>query len=65
MAPTKPVFAAASNAAYANDLTTRQSTKGFLFQLFGGAIDWQSKKQAIVTTLTTKAELLALSHVLA
>ena len=61
----KPVFAAASNATYANDLTTRQSTKGFLFQLFGGAIDWQSKKQATVTTLTTKAELLALSHVLA
>ena len=61
--PTKPVFAAASDAAYADDPTTRRSTEGFLFQLFGGAIDWQSKKQATVTTSTTEAELLALSHV--
>jgi hypothetical protein len=63
MAPIKPVFATVSDAVYADDPTTRQSTKGFLFQLFGGAIDWQSKKQAIVTTSTTKAKLLALSHV--
>ena len=32
MAPTKPVFAAASDAVYADDLTTCWSTKGFLFQ---------------------------------
>ena len=58
-----PIFAAASDAAYADNLITRRSTKGSIFQLFGGTIDWQSKKQAIVTTLTTKAELLALSHI--
>jgi hypothetical protein len=63
MAPTKPVFATASDAAYADDPTTRRSTEGFLFQLFSGVIDWQSKKQATVTTSTTEAELLALSHV--
>ena len=58
-----PIFAAASDAAYADDPITRQSTKGSIFQLFGSIIDQQSKKQAIVTILTTKAKLLALSHI--
>ena len=58
-----PIFAAASDAAYADDLITRQSTKGSIFQLFGSTIDWQSKKQAIVTTLTIEAKLLALLHI--
>ena len=57
------IFVAASDVAYADNPITRQSTKGSIFQLFSGIIDWQSKKQAIVTTLTTKAELLALSHI--
>ena len=30
--------------------------------LFGGAIDWRSVKQKTVTTSTTEAELLSLSH---
>jgi len=34
-----PVFAIASNAAYANNLMTRQSTKSSIFQLFGNIID--------------------------
>ena len=58
-----PIFAAASDAAYTDNPITRQSIKGSIFQLFSGIIDWQSKKQAIVTTLTTKAKLLALSHI--
>ena len=58
-----PIFAAASDAAYADNLITRRSTKGSIFQLFGGTIDWQSKKQATVTTSTTEAKLLALSHI--
>ena len=58
-----PIFAAASDAAYADNLITRRSTKGSIFQLFGGTIDQQSKKQATVTTSTTKAKLLALSHI--
>ena len=57
------IFAVASDVAYADDLITRRSTKGSIFQLFGGTIDQQSKKQAIVTILTTKAELLALLHI--
>ena len=34
-----PIFAAASDAAYTDDLITRRSIKGSIFQLFGGTID--------------------------
>ena len=43
-------------------MQTRQSTEGYLFQLFGGPIDWRSTKQKTVTTSSTEAELLALTH---
>src|SRR5436309_15659507 len=52
----------ASDASFGNCSTTRRSTEGYLFKLFGGAIDWSSTKQKTVTTSTTEAELLALSH---
>ena len=57
------VFIGASDAAYADDSLTRRSSEGYLFHLFGGAVDWHATKQKTVTTSTTKAELLALSHV--
>ena len=53
---------AASDASFADDVTTRRSTEGKVFQLFGGTIDWSSKKQTTVTTSTTEAEMLSLSH---
>ena len=59
---TERAFTSASDAAFSNDPTTRRSTEGFLFQLFGGPIDWKSTKQRTVTTSSTEAELLALSH---
>ena len=52
----------ASDAAFADDLATRYSTEGYLFKLFNGPIDWRSTKQKTVTTSSTEAELLALSH---
>jgi hypothetical protein len=52
----------ASDAAYADDPATRHSTEGYLFKLFNGPIDWRSTKQKTVTTSSTEAELLALSH---
>jgi len=55
-------FVCASDAAFADDLATRRSTEGYLFQLFGGPIDWRSTKQKTVTTSSTEAELLALTH---
>jgi Reverse transcriptase (RNA-dependent DNA polymerase) len=51
----------ASDAAFADNID-RKSTEGYLFKLFGGSIDWRSTKQKTVTTSTTEAELLALSH---
>lgn len=49
-------FACASDAAFADDSQTRRSTEGYLFKLFGGAIDWQSTKQKTVTTSSTEAD---------
>jgi hypothetical protein len=59
------VFMAASDASYADDAITRYSTKGYLFQLFRGTIDYKYIKQSTITTSTTEAELLALAHVCA
>lgn len=56
-------FQCSSDASYADDEVTRKSTEGYLFMLFGGAIDWRCTKQKTVSTSTTEAELLALSHV--
>jgi hypothetical protein len=58
----QPVFQCSSDAAYADDVATRRSTEGYLFSLFGGPIDWRCTKQRTVTTSTTEAELLTLSH---
>jgi hypothetical protein len=54
------VFLCSSDAAFADDKLTRRSSDGYLFQLFGGAIDWRAAKQKTVTTSSTEAELLAL-----
>jgi hypothetical protein len=56
------VFVCASDAAFADDTATRRSTEGYLFKLFGGAIDWYSTKQKTITTSSTEAELRALVH---
>ena len=58
----RQVFTCASDAAFADDPVNRHSTEGYLFKLFGGPIDWRSTKQKTVTTSSTEAELLALSH---
>src|SRR5579871_1963199 len=53
----------ASDASFADDNDTRRSTQGYLIKLFNGPIMWQSSRQNTVSTSTTEAELLALSHV--
>jgi hypothetical protein len=58
---TAQILKCASDAAYADDPDTRRSSDGFLFQLYGGAIDWRAGKQKTVTTSSTEAELLSLS----
>jgi hypothetical protein len=53
-------FFGATDAAYA-DHTDRTSSHGYVFKLFGAAIDWKATKQKTITKSTTEAELLALS----
>ena len=60
-----PIFLCASDASFADEPTRRWSTEGGLFQLFGGSLDWFSTLQRTVTTSSTEAELLALSHICA
>jgi hypothetical protein len=55
------IFTAASDASFA-DNPDRKSSEGFIFCLFGGPIEWKSRKQQTITTSTTEAELLAISH---
>jgi hypothetical protein len=52
----------ASDASFANNSTNRKSSQAFAIKLFGGLIGWRANKQNTVTTLTTKAELLALAQ---
>ena len=56
------IFARVSNAVFSDNLVSRKSTKGYLFTLYRGPIDWQLIKQKSVTKSSTEAELLALSH---
>jgi hypothetical protein len=48
------------DADYAMDVDTRRSTTGYLFKLNGGAISWQSKRQASTALSTAEAEYMAL-----
>jgi hypothetical protein len=50
------------DADWAGDLDRRRSTSGYVFNLFGGAISWMSKRQAIVALSTTEDEYMAATH---
>jgi hypothetical protein len=54
-------FLGTADAAFADDIKTRRSSQGYLFQLFNMTVDWKSTLQRTVTKSTTEAELLALS----
>ena len=46
----------------ARDVDHEISTSGYVFNLFGGAISWISKRQVVVAPSTTKAEYMAATH---
>jgi hypothetical protein len=49
------------DASHGNDLETRRSFSGYLFQLGGSTISWRTKKQRSVSTSTCEAEYMALA----
>ena len=47
---------------WAGDLDQRRSTSGYVFNLFGGAVSWMSKKQSVVELSTTEEEYMVATH---
>jgi len=47
---------------WAGDLDQRRSTSRYVFNLFGGAISWTSKKQFVVALSTTEEEYMTTTH---
>ena len=47
---------------WAGDLDQRRSTSGYVFNLFGGAFSWMSKRESVVALSTTKVEYMATTH---
>jgi hypothetical protein len=52
-------FAGYSDSDFAGDVDDRRSTGGFVFILFGGAVSWKAKKQALPALSTVEAEYIA------
>jgi hypothetical protein len=55
------VFLTYSDAAFADDKSTRYSSNRYAIKLFGGMLHFKATKQKIVITASTKVELLALT----
>jgi len=50
------------DADWAGDLDQRRSTSGYVFNLFGGAVSWMSKKKSVVALSTVEAEYMLATH---
>jgi len=50
------------DADWAGYLDQRRSTSGYVFNLFGGAVSWMSKKQSVVALSTIEVEYMAATH---
>ena len=50
-----------TDSSYADDPVNRHSPQGIL-KVFGAPLFWRASKQSVVTTSSTEAEFLALSH---
>ena len=55
------VFLIYSNAAFADNKSTRYSFNRYAIKLFGGMLHFKATKQKTVITASTKVELLALT----
>lgn len=47
---------------WGGDITDSKSTTGYLFQIGGTTITWQSKKQSYITPSTAEAEYVAMAE---
>ena len=50
------------DANWAGDLDRKRSTNGYVFNLFGGAINWMSKRNFVVALSTIEVEYMAANH---
>jgi hypothetical protein len=50
------------DADWVGDMDHRRSTSGYVFNLFGEAINWMSKRQAVVALSTIEVEYMAATH---
>jgi phosphoribosyl-AMP cyclohydrolase len=50
------------DADWDGDLDRRRSTSGYVFNLFGGAISWMRKRQAVVELSTIEVEYMKSTH---
>uniref|UniRef100_A0A1X7T3K7 Reverse transcriptase Ty1/copia-type domain-containing protein n=1 Tax=Amphimedon queenslandica TaxID=400682 RepID=A0A1X7T3K7_AMPQE len=50
-----------SDSDWGGDLDDRKSTSGYIFQIGGGAVSWQSRKESCVALSTSEAEYIALT----
>ena len=48
-----------TDSDYASCKDTRKSRGGYVFMLYGGAINWSSKQQSVIATSTAEAEYIA------
>ena len=56
------MFTYISDVAFVNNVATCHSIEGYLFQLFGGAVDWHLMKQKTITISSMEVKLLALMN---
>ena len=47
---------------WAGDIDSRRSTSGYVFMMFGGAISWMSKRQAVAALSTMEEKYMAATH---
>jgi len=50
------------DADWIEDLDQRRYTSGYVFNLFGGVVNWMSKKESVVALSTTEVEYMAATH---
>jgi hypothetical protein len=51
-----------TNSDWAQDLDSRHSVSGYIFDIAGSSVSWASKQQSTVALSTTEAEYMAVSN---